>query len=134
MRGTKGAYEQKLNMAVFDGEEMDHGGKIEYIKQEVDNAVKYYDKYLPKMWKEITLEMIEAGHGGMDIFEFEAFCDCLRTGKEMPIDVYDAAAWMSVAYLTEESIKKGGAAVEIPDFTNGAYKERPRKDVIEFQL
>lgn len=134
VRGTKGLYRQDVNMAVFDGEEMDHGGKIEYMIKEVNNATKYHDKYLPEMWKNITPEMIEAGHGGMDIFEFEAFCDCLRNGKEMPIDVYDAAAWMSIAYLTEESIKKGGAAVEIPDFTNGAYKERPRKDVIEFQL
>ncbi|MBE6912908.1 MAG: Gfo/Idh/MocA family oxidoreductase [Ruminococcaceae bacterium] len=131
VRGTKGLYKQDTNMAVFDGEEIDHGGRIEYMIKEVNNAVKYYDKYLPEMWKNITPEMIEAGHGGMDIFEFEVFCDCLRNGKEMPIDVYDAAAWMSIAYLSEQSIAAGGASVEIPDFTNGAYKTRPLKDVVE---
>ncbi|MBQ2741343.1 MAG: Gfo/Idh/MocA family oxidoreductase [Oscillospiraceae bacterium] len=131
VRGTKGLYKQDTNMAVFDGEEMDHGGNIEYMLKEVNNAVKYYDKYLPEMWKNITPEMIESGHGGMDIFEFEVFCDCLRNGKEMPIDVYDAAAWMSISYLTEQSIAAGGTSVEIPDFTNGAYKTRPMKDVIE---
>ncbi|MBE6966582.1 MAG: Gfo/Idh/MocA family oxidoreductase [Ruminococcaceae bacterium] len=131
VRGTRGLYKQDTNMAVFDGEEIDHGGKIEYMVKEVNNAVKYYDKYLPEMWKNITPEMIESGHGGMDIFEFEAFCDCLRNGKEMPVDVYDAAAWMSIAYLTEQSIAQGGTSVEIPDFTNGAYKTRPMKDVIK---
>ena len=131
VRGTKGLYKQDINFAAFDGDEMDHGGRIEYMIKEVNNATKYHDKYLPEMWKNITPEMIESGHGGMDIFEFEAFCDCLRNGKEMPIDVYDAAAWMSIAYLTEQSIAQGGASVEIPDFTNGAYKTRPLKDVIE---
>jgi hypothetical protein len=49
----------------------------------------------------------------------------------MPLDVYDAAAWMSIAYLTEQSIAMGGAPVEIPDFTNGAYKNRENRDVVE---
>ena len=51
--------------------------------------------------------------------------------KEMPIDVYDAATWMSIGYLTRESIAKGGASVEIPDFTKGAYKSRLPVDVID---
>ena len=131
VRGTKGLYKQDVNMAVFDGEEIDHGGRIEYMIKEINHAVKYHEKYLPEMWKNITPEMIESGHGGMDIFVFEAFCDCLRSGREMPIDVYDAVAWMSISYLTEKSIAEGGASVEIPDFTNGAYKTRPLKDVIQ---
>ena len=109
---------------------MDEGGRIEYMIKEVNNATKYYDEYLPDIWKNITPEMIASGHGGMDIFEFETFCDCLRNGKEMPIDVYDAVAWMSISYLTGKSIAQGGASVEIPDFTNGAYKTRKIKDVI----
>jgi hypothetical protein len=68
----------------------------------------------------------------MDYFLFVAFFDALRNGTEMPIDVYDAASWMCITYLTEISIKNGGALVEIPDFTNGAYKTRKPKDVVEF--
>lgn len=131
VRGTRGLYKQDVNMAVFDGEDIDHGGKIEYMLREINNAVKYHDEFLPEIWKNITPEIEEAGHGGMDYFEFEVFCDCLRNGKEMPIDVYDAAAWMSISYLTEQSIAAGGASVDIPDFTNGAYKTRPSKDVVE---
>ncbi len=132
IRGTKGLYEQKNNTVFLDGDEHDEGDLIGTTKRKLDNATTYYDEYLPDIWKNITAEAKAAGHGGMDYFEFQAFCDCLRTGKEMPIDVYDAAAWMSIAYLTEQSIAQGGASVEIPDFTNGAYKTRPPKDVIEF--
>lgn len=60
-----------------------------------------------------------------------SFVDTLLNNKEMPIDVYDAVIWMSIAYLTGESIAKGGASVEIPDFTKGAYKFRPPVDVVD---
>lgn len=130
VRGTKGMYEQKNNMVFLDGDEHDEAEPVNTMRKELNNATKFYDKYMPDMWKNITPEMIESGHGGMDIFEFEAFCDCLRNGKEMPIDVYDAAAWMSISYLTEQSIAAGGASVEIPDFTNGAYKTRELRDVV----
>jgi hypothetical protein len=49
----------------------------------------------------------------------------------MPLDVYDAAAWMVITCLSEKSIKEG-KVVEIPDFTRGAYKVRPITDVIDF--
>lgn len=39
----------------------------------------------------------------------------------MPVDVYDAASWMAVTALSEISIAKGGAVVEIPDFTGGKW-------------
>ena len=43
----------------------------------------------------------------------------------------DEQSWMAIGYLTRESIAKGGASVEIPDFTQGAYKFRPPLDVID---
>ena len=42
----------------------------------------------------------------------------------MPIDVYDMAAWRCISALSEQSIQKGGAAVAIPDFTNGKWIKR----------
>jgi hypothetical protein len=48
----------------------------------------------------------------------------------MPIDVYDAAAWMAVTALSEQSILAGGAPVAVPDFTDGKWMIRPQKDVI----
>jgi len=37
----------------------------------------------------------------------------------VPIDVNDAASWMAITALSEISIAKGGAVVDISDFTNG---------------
>ena len=98
------------------------------------NAKKYEQKYLPDIWKNITEEQLKSGHGGMDYFEFRAFLDALENGDEMPIDVYDAAAWMAVTCLSEKSIKMGGTKVDFPDFTNGKWKTRPARDVIDLTV
>lgn len=63
----------------------------------------------------------KSGHGGMDGFLFRAFVDAAKSGSPMPIDVYDAATWMSITYLSEKSIALGGAPVDIHDFTNGKW-------------
>ena len=63
--------------------------------------------------------------------EFKAFFTALREGKEPPIDVYDAAAWMCISALSEASIAAGGAPQEIPDFTNGKWLLRKTLDVTE---
>ena len=74
--------------------------------------------------------IVDAGHGGMDGIEFRRFIDCVRSGEEMPIDVYDAASWMSISCLTELSIAQGGMPQAIPDFTHGEWLRRPLKDVV----
>lgn len=131
VQGVRGMYKAETNTVVVDGmENFSHDKSLLANGNLIGNAVGY-EGYLPEIWKQVTPEIIEAGHGGCDVFEFEAFCDALREGKEMPIDVYDAAAWMSISYLSEKSIALGGAPVEIPDFTNGAYKTRPPRDVVE---
>ena len=58
----------------------------------------------------------------MDYLEFSIFFDALKNNKSMPIDVYDAAAGMSITALSEMSIAKGGAVVDIPDFTHGKWQ------------
>lgn len=94
----------------------------------------FESKYLPTCWTDMTEEGKRLGHGGMDGIEFRAFIDCVRNGEEMPIDVYDAAAWMCISCLSETSIAQGGMPQEIPDFTHGEWLIRPRKDVVEFPV
>lgn len=67
----------------------------------------------------------------MDTVEFQAFIDAYLKGEEMPVDVYDAAAWMAVSALAERSIAEGGAPQAFPDFTKGAWRERPCADVMK---
>jgi len=65
----------------------------------------------------------------------KAFLDCVREGsKDLPIDVYDTASWMVITALSEASVANGGAFVEIPDFTRGAWSTRPIRDVEDFKL
>ncbi len=128
VRGTKGLYEENTNTVFLDGDSHDDYVAVEHLKKEMDNATKFEEKYLPDFWKNITPEQIE-GHGGMDYFMFDAFLKAIREKKPMPIDVYDAAAWMAITALSAESIAGGSIPVEVPDFTRGAYKTRERQDV-----
>ena len=54
-------------------------------------------------------------------WDFEIFFRNLREDIPMPVDVYDAASWMAVTALSEMSIARGGAVVDVPDFTNGKW-------------
>ena len=123
--GTKGRYVVNNNMLLLDGKISSKD-----YKTYIENDKEYYD-YLPEIWKNVTEEILKAGHGGMDYFEMLEFIRCIKTGDEMPIDVYDAATWMSISYLSEISIKEN-RFVYIPDFTRGKYKTRKTKDVVKF--
>ena len=64
----------------------------------------------------------------MDWLVLRAFFEAIKKGdKKMPLDVYDAATWMVITALSDESIKKGGVYVDFPDFTQGKYKDRKQE-------
>ena len=130
VRGTKGMYEENHHHIHLAGDPHEMGD-VEMHEKFGNNAAKWEEQYLPAAWKGITEEIIKAGHGGMDYLEFRAFVDCLKAGREMPIDVYDAAAWMSVTALSEASVAAGGAPQSIPDFTCGMWTRRSPADVVE---
>lgn len=48
---------------------------------------------------------------------------CLRNGLPLDMDVYDAAEWSCITELSEQSVLKGSAPIEIPDFTRDAWQE-----------
>lgn len=48
---------------------------------------------------------------------------CLRNGLPLDMDVYDAAEWSCITELSEKSVLNKSMAVEIPDFTRGAWKK-----------
>ena len=125
VRGTKGLANQEAEMIAIEGE-----CNIHEFWENCKNTEKYSD-YLADVWKNITPEQIDAGHGGMDYIEFVEFFKALRAGGEMPIDVYDAAAWMCITAISEASIAAGGHPQAIPDFTEGKWLLREARDVIE---
>ncbi|MBQ5926822.1 MAG: Gfo/Idh/MocA family oxidoreductase [Clostridia bacterium] len=135
VRGTKGLCMQETNMVLLEGTDNMHEFFEPALTAEkhLNNAEKYKE-YLPKIWRDITPEEKELGHGGMDYLEFKAFFDAILNGKEMPIDVYDVASWMCITPLSEQSIAQGGAPQAIPDFTRGRWMRRPSKDVTELPV
>ncbi len=126
VRGTKGLANQEAEMIAIEGE-----CDMHKFWDNCKNTEKYND-YLHDIWQNITPEAIEAGHGGMDFLEFKEFFKAIKENREMPIDVYDAAAWMCITAISEASIAQGGAPQTIPDFTCGKWLLREPTDVLEF--
>lgn len=61
------------------------------------------------------------GHGGMDFIMDYRLIYCLQRGLPLDMDVYDLAEWCCLIPLTEISLRNRSAAVEVPDFTRGAW-------------
>ena len=81
------------------------------------------DKYTPEIVKRIGEMAIKiGGHGGMDFMMDWRLIDCLRNGLPLDENVYDAALWSSIAPLSIQSIASRSNSVDVPDFTNGAWK------------
>jgi hypothetical protein len=56
--------------------------------------------------------------------------DCLRNGLPLDMNVYDAASWSVIQPLSEWSVANRSRSVDIPDFTQGAWKtNRPGMDI-----
>lgn len=81
------------------------------------------ERYTPEIVKKVgDLAKQIGGHGGMDFIMDWRLIDCLRNGLPLDQDVYDAALWSAVAPLSEISVANRAQSVDIPDFTNGAWK------------
>ena len=133
VRGTDGCCLQETNMVHLEAEKgsLHNIGSVKAITENMNSADNYAD-YLPDAWRLITPEERALGHGGMDYITMKAFFRAILNGEEMPIDVYDMAAWMAITPLTEQSIDHGGMPQAIPDFTRGEYLLRESKDVLPF--
>ena len=131
VRGTKGYYMEDANSVFLDGDK-ESWDAAEHTARTLNSAKKYEEEYLHRVWRDLTEEEIKSGHGGIDVLEFRCFADCLLNGEEMPLDVYDAASWMSICALSAQSVAEGGCPKAIPDFTGGKWLIREPLDVVKF--
>ena len=90
----------------------------------------YRAEYEHPLWKKMSEQASGAGHGGMDFIEDYRLIEALRAGTPTDLDVYDAAAWSAVSALSERSIAGKSTAVDFPDFTRGAWKNRPPLGIV----
>jgi hypothetical protein len=88
---------------------------------EWETANKYLQTYDHPLWKKYEQLATGAGHGGMDYFLLNAFVESAKEGAQAPIDVYDAATWLAITTLSEQSIALGSQPVTFPDFTRGRW-------------
>ena len=121
VHGTRGLYMEENRSIFLD--EKDNEFDFEWHKK-WNNVEEYFDKYEHPLWRKYMAEGVRGGHDGMDWLVLSAFFEAAKAGTPVPIDVYDAAVWMSITCLSEDSIARGGAPVSIPDFTNGKWLER----------
>lgn len=76
----------------------------------------YRDEFEHPLWKEHRERAEKAGHGGGDFFILREFASSIAENRLPVIDVYDAVTWSSITPLSAESIARGNAPVEVPNF------------------
>ena len=84
-------------------------------------AASYLKKYDHPLWQKHTDDAEGAGHGGMDWFLVNDFVLSARSNTPPPIDVYDAATWLAITPLSEQSVASGSQPQPVPDFTRGRW-------------
>ena len=84
----------------------------------------FVDKYQHPMFKTAgaIAKKMSADHGGMDYLMDLRWVYCLRQGLPLDMDVYDLASTGCLCELTERSVRNRSEAVNVPDFTRGAWK------------
>lgn len=88
------------------------------------NAEELLKKNDHALWKKYENDAQGAGHGGMDFFLLNAFVECAKRNEIATFDVYDAATWMAITPLSEQSIATGSTPQPFPDFTRGRWTSR----------
>ena len=128
--GTKGFADKYPNSAfAFEPDqiadaaaEYDNLSSHSYVPREVRDSLMA--KYKHPIAKEIEEKAREVGgHGGMDFIMDYRLVWCLRNGKPLDMDVYDAAEWSCLGELTAASIANGSKPVKIPDCTRGRWNK-----------
>jgi len=108
-------------------------GRIAFGHEEWVNDTEYKkleEQYTPPIVKKIgDMAKEVGGHGGMDFLMDWRTIDCLRNGLPVDMNVYDAALWSAISPLSEKSVANRSASVDIPDFTNGAWKTNKPVDI-----
>ena len=112
VRGTLGMYTEERRVLFLEG--MEEGVE--------NNEAEMYKTYDHPLYREYTSGSMKGGHGGIDYLVCRAFVEAVKRGEVPPINTYDSLTWMAIAPLSEASIRAGGAPVEFPDFTDGAWQ------------
>ena len=125
VHGTKGVY-MELNRSIYiDGRSPSH---------QWEDVMPYVEEYEHPLWRDFLREGVQGGHDGMDYLLMKAFAWSLLNEKPFPLDIYDAATWMAITVLSEQSVSLAGAPVPFPDFTNGKWIYREEEEKLPYSI
>jgi predicted dehydrogenase len=99
-------------------------GDHNWVSQKECDAIK--ETYTPEILKKMLSLTKNSGHGGSDLLLGWHVIDCLHNGLPLPQDVYDAASLSAIVPLSEWSVNHRSGAIDIPDFTAGAWTSNPQ--------
>ena len=120
IQGAKGVWREISHSVYIEGESPnDEWGEAAW-----ESDRRWFENYRHPLWKAYEKFGMHGGHGGLDYLTLRAFAEVIQKQAKPPIDVYDAASWMAVGCLSEDSAALGGTPVPIPDFTNGRWLNR----------
>jgi hypothetical protein len=110
IQGTRGLYNEQRNALYIVDK------SPEYHKWEP--FPPYQDQFEHAWWQ----EGVRGGHGGTDYIELKYFIEAVRNKTQTPLDCYDAALMSCIIPLSGDSISRGSAPVQVPDFTRGKWQ------------
>jgi len=121
IQGTEGIYSGTLDKIYIED--------VSPKAHEWESMDSYYERYDHPVYKALSKDAEGMGHGGADYITLHQFLRAVRKGTQTPIDVWDSAAWSAIMPLSEMSVDKRSAPVDVPDFTRGRWKEKRPLDI-----
>ena len=117
-------------------DELNHSIYIDGVSpaHQWEDVQHYVEKYEHPLWRDFLKEGVQGGHDGMDYILMKAFAWSVHYGKPFPLDIYDAATWMAVTVLSEQSVSLAGAPLPFPDFTNGKWVMREEENKTPYSI
>ncbi len=121
IQGTEGIYSGTLDKIYIED--------VSPKAHEWESMDSYYERYDHPLYKALAKDAEGMGHGGADYITLHQFLRAVRKGTQTPIDVWDSAAWSSIMPLSEMSVDKRSAPVDVPDFTRGRWQQKRPLDI-----
>jgi len=129
LQGTGGIYDNRFGVSLVNPE-LPADAAPEFHWEQAESLL---EKYRHPLWQQEKEKATATGHGGGDYFTLGEFLAMLRENREPWVDVYDAASWSAIYECSRKSLDQNNAAIDIPDFTNGRWREahwRPHTVII----
>jgi predicted dehydrogenase len=118
LQGTDGAYESARGGP---------GDRHKIWLRKISDKIRWLDletlvntnvfarKCMPPVWRNPPKEALRAGHGGGDFYEVRDFVRAIQGKAPCPVGIHEAMGFTLPGLVSQQSILKGGAWMNVPD-------------------